>query len=95
MRHIYLKLTLFIFVCFREIFPYLVVFVGLENVLVITKSVVSTPVDLDVRLRIAQGQSTGSRSGKNREFHSLSSQFCNSEHREKHSALNEDFNSSQ
>lgn len=62
MRHIYLKLTLFIFICFREIFPYLVVFVGLENVLVITKSVVSTPVDLDVRLRIAQGQSTGSRS---------------------------------
>lgn len=38
-----------------EIFPYLVVFVGLENVLVITKSVVATPVDLDVRLRIAQG----------------------------------------
>ncbi|XP_062599956.1 sterol regulatory element-binding protein cleavage-activating protein-like [Saccostrea cucullata] len=37
-----------------EIFPYLVVFVGLENVLVITKSVVSTPVDQDVRFRIAQ-----------------------------------------
>lgn len=52
-------------VCYREIFPYLVVFVGLENVLVITKSVVSTPVDLDVRLRIAQGQSTGSRAQKN------------------------------
>ncbi|XP_048754317.2 sterol regulatory element-binding protein cleavage-activating protein-like [Ostrea edulis] len=38
-----------------EIFPYLVVFVGLENVLVITKSVVSTPLDQDVRFRIAQG----------------------------------------
>lgn len=41
----------------REIFPYLVVVIGLENVLVLTKSVVSTPVDLEVKLRIAQGQS--------------------------------------
>ena len=41
---------------YREIFPYLVVFVGLENVLVITKSVVSTPVDLEVKYRIAQGK---------------------------------------
>lgn len=39
----------------REIFPYLVVVIGLENVLVLTKSVVSTPVDLEVKLRIAQG----------------------------------------
>ncbi|KAK3101013.1 hypothetical protein FSP39_000257 [Pinctada imbricata] len=38
-----------------EIFPYLVVLVGLENILVITKSVVSTPVDLEVKYRIAQG----------------------------------------
>lgn len=38
-----------------EIFPYLVVVIGLENVLVLTKSVVSTPVDLEVKLRIAQG----------------------------------------
>ncbi|PKK19212.1 hypothetical protein A306_00000138, partial [Columba livia] len=30
-----------------EIFPYLVVVIGLENVLVLTKSVVSTPVDLE------------------------------------------------
>ncbi|KPP65228.1 hypothetical protein Z043_116372 [Scleropages formosus] len=37
-----------------EIFPYLVVVIGLENVLVLTKSVVSTPVDLEVKLRIAQ-----------------------------------------
>lgn len=44
-------------VCFcREIFPYLVVVIGLENVLVLTKSVVSTPVDLEVKLRIAQGE---------------------------------------
>lgn len=41
----------------REIFPYLVVVIGLENVLVLTKSVVSTPVDLEVKLRIAQGES--------------------------------------
>lgn len=38
-----------------EIFPYLVVVIGLENVLVLTRSVVSTPVDLEVKLRIAQG----------------------------------------
>ncbi|TSK20079.1 Sterol regulatory element-binding protein cleavage-activating protein [Bagarius yarrelli] len=31
----------------REIFPYLVVVIGIENVLVLTKSVVSTPVDLE------------------------------------------------
>lgn len=31
------------------------VVIGLENVLVLTKSVVSTPVDLEVKLRIAQG----------------------------------------
>ncbi|MGH0159706.1 UNVERIFIED_CONTAM: hypothetical protein FKN15_037899 [Acipenser sinensis] len=37
-----------------EIFPYLVVVIGLENVLFLTKSVVSTPVDLEVKLRIAQ-----------------------------------------
>ena len=38
-----------------EIFPYLVVIIGVENVLVITKSVVSTPVHLDVKIRVAQG----------------------------------------
>lgn len=32
------------------------VVIGLENVLVLTKSVVSTPVDLEVKLRIAQGE---------------------------------------
>lgn len=42
-----------------EIFPYLVVVIGLENVLVLTKSVVSTPVDLEVKLRIAQGNAGG------------------------------------
>ncbi|GLD53204.1 sterol regulatory element-binding protein cleavage-activating protein, partial [Lates japonicus] len=44
----------------KEIFPYLVVVIGLENVLVLTKSVVSTPVDLEVKLRIAQGLSNES-----------------------------------
>lgn len=36
------------------------VVIGLENVLVLTKSVVSTPVDLEVKLRIAQGKTTES-----------------------------------
>ena len=38
-----------------EIFPYLVIFIGFENIVVLTKSVVSTPFDLDVRYRIALG----------------------------------------
>ncbi|XP_046420988.1 sterol regulatory element-binding protein cleavage-activating protein isoform X1 [Neodiprion fabricii] len=41
----------------KEIFPYLVLVVGLENVLVLTKSVVSTPAHLDVKIRVAQGLS--------------------------------------
>lgn len=41
----------------KEIFPYLVVFVGLENVLVITKSITSTPAHLDMKIRVAQGLS--------------------------------------
>uniref|UniRef100_A0A1B6CPD3 Sterol regulatory element-binding protein cleavage-activating protein n=1 Tax=Clastoptera arizonana TaxID=38151 RepID=A0A1B6CPD3_9HEMI len=41
----------------REIIPYLVVIVGLENILVLTKSVVYTPSHLDVKIRIAQGLS--------------------------------------
>ncbi|KAK0079274.1 hypothetical protein PV325_001450 [Microctonus aethiopoides] len=41
----------------KEVFPYLVVIVGLENVLVLTKSVVSTPAHLDVKIRVAQGLS--------------------------------------
>ncbi|XP_013793441.2 sterol regulatory element-binding protein cleavage-activating protein-like, partial [Limulus polyphemus] len=40
-----------------EIFPYLVVVIGLENMWVLTKSVVSTPVHLDVKVRVAQGLS--------------------------------------
>ncbi|XP_054714405.1 sterol regulatory element-binding protein cleavage-activating protein-like [Uloborus diversus] len=40
-----------------EILPYLIVVIGLENMLVLTKSVVSTPMHLDVKLRIAQGLS--------------------------------------
>ncbi len=38
-----------------EIFPYLIIFIGFENIVVLTKSVVSTPFDLDVRYRIAFG----------------------------------------
>jgi hypothetical protein len=41
----------------REVFPYTVVFVGLENVLVLTRSVVSTPAHLDTKIRVAQGLS--------------------------------------
>ncbi|XP_015773212.1 PREDICTED: sterol regulatory element-binding protein cleavage-activating protein-like [Acropora digitifera] len=40
-----------------EIFPYLIIILGVENILVITKSVVSTPVDLEVKIRVAQGLS--------------------------------------
>ncbi|KAG8338715.1 hypothetical protein J6590_000394 [Homalodisca vitripennis] len=40
---------------FFAVFPYLVAVVGLENILVLTKSVVSTPPHLDVKIRIAQG----------------------------------------
>ncbi|OXU21849.1 hypothetical protein TSAR_009631 [Trichomalopsis sarcophagae] len=41
----------------KEVFPYLVIIVGLENVLVLTKSIVSTPAHLDVKIRVAQGLS--------------------------------------
>ncbi|KAK9879461.1 hypothetical protein WA026_006532 [Henosepilachna vigintioctopunctata] len=41
----------------KEIFPYLATLVGTENVLVLTKSIVSTPSHLDVKIRIAQGLS--------------------------------------
>nr|XP_050850645.1 sterol regulatory element-binding protein cleavage-activating protein [Vespula vulgaris]XP_050850646.1 sterol regulatory element-binding protein cleavage-activating protein [Vespula vulgaris]XP_050850647.1 sterol regulatory element-binding protein cleavage-activating protein [Vespula vulgaris]XP_050850648.1 sterol regulatory element-binding protein cleavage-activating protein [Vespula vulgaris]XP_050850650.1 sterol regulatory element-binding protein cleavage-activating protein [Vespula vulga len=41
----------------KEVFPYLVIIVGLENVLVLTKSVVSTSAHLDVKIRVAQGLS--------------------------------------
>ncbi len=39
------------------ILPYLVVVIGLENMLVMTKSVVSTPAHLDIKVRVAQGLS--------------------------------------
>lgn len=41
----------------KEVFPYLVILVGLENVLVLTKSVVSTPAHLDIKIRVAIGLS--------------------------------------
>ncbi|VDP84038.1 unnamed protein product, partial [Echinostoma caproni] len=40
-----------------EIFPYLVALIGFENVIILTKSVVATPIDLPVKYRIAQGLS--------------------------------------
>ncbi|KAL3317101.1 hypothetical protein Ciccas_004247 [Cichlidogyrus casuarinus] len=40
-----------------EIFPYLVILIGFENVIILTKSVVATPVHLDVKFRVAQGLS--------------------------------------
>lgn len=41
----------------KDIFPYLVILVGLENCLVITKSVVSTDDTFDVKIRVAQALS--------------------------------------
>ncbi|KAF0300972.1 Sterol regulatory element-binding protein cleavage-activating protein [Amphibalanus amphitrite] len=41
----------------REVFPYLIVVVGFENVMVITESVSNTARDLNPRIRIAQGLS--------------------------------------
>ncbi|KFD45431.1 hypothetical protein M513_05984 [Trichuris suis] len=38
-----------------ELFPYLALVVGMENILCMTRSVVSTPTELDVRSRVAQG----------------------------------------
>lgn len=41
----------------KWVFPYLAILFGLENVLVLTKSVLSTPSHLDAKIRIAQGLS--------------------------------------
>jgi hypothetical protein len=41
----------------KAIYPYLVVVIGLENILVLTRSVVSTAANLDVKIRVAQGLS--------------------------------------
>lgn len=41
----------------RGVLPYLIMLFGLENVLVITKSVVSTDEKFDVKIRVAQGLS--------------------------------------
>ncbi|KYQ48506.1 Sterol regulatory element-binding protein cleavage-activating protein [Trachymyrmex zeteki] len=41
----------------KEVFPYLVIIFGLENIQVLTKSVVSTPAQLDVKIRVAQALS--------------------------------------
>ena len=42
---------------FVYLVPYLVAALGLENILVVTRSIVSTPPHLDVKVRIAQGLS--------------------------------------
>lgn len=65
---IFCNLTMTMGICFffgltltiderKGIFPYLALLIGLENALVLTKSVSSTPFDLDVKIRIAQGVS--------------------------------------
>ncbi|XP_062563503.1 sterol regulatory element-binding protein cleavage-activating protein [Armigeres subalbatus] len=41
----------------KGVYPYLVILVGLENALVITKSVLTTDSNLDVKIRLAQGLS--------------------------------------
>ncbi|XP_077302118.1 SREBP cleavage activating protein isoform X2 [Arctopsyche grandis] len=61
------SLTMTIGICFffgitlsfqgKEIFPYLVILVGVENVFVLTKSVMSIDSKLDVKMRLAQGLS--------------------------------------
>lgn len=65
---IFCNLTMTMGICFffgltlnseggKGIIPYLTLLVGLENVLVLTKSVVATPLHLDVKIRNAQGLS--------------------------------------
>lgn len=38
-----------------EIYPFMVVIIGLENILIIVKAVMSTPEELEVKYRIAAG----------------------------------------
>lgn len=52
----YLKKLIFYKIVF-QVFPYLVIVVGLENMLIIIKSVGSTAPNLDVKIRLAQGLS--------------------------------------
>ena len=40
-----------------EIYPFVVVVMGLENTLIIVKAVMSTPVEVEVKQRIAMGMS--------------------------------------
>lgn len=41
----------------REVYPYLAMVVGLENIIVLSKAVYHTPNHLDVKIRVAQGLS--------------------------------------
>lgn len=50
-----MTLKIFFFISFSEILPYLVVIIGIENTIVVTKSVVSTPFDIEVKYRVAKG----------------------------------------
>lgn len=43
------------FLLLSEIYPFVVVVIGLENILVIVKAVISTDPELDVKFRIAEG----------------------------------------
>ena len=55
-KQLRIKFLFCFYIYFREIFPYLVVIIGIENVVVITKSVVSTSIELDVKYRVASGK---------------------------------------
>ena len=48
-----------VFAARREIFPFLVIFIGVENVLVLIKAVTSTSIYLDVNVRVAEGKRLG------------------------------------
>uniref|UniRef100_A0A8D8Y4M7 Sterol regulatory element-binding protein cleavage-activating protein n=1 Tax=Cacopsylla melanoneura TaxID=428564 RepID=A0A8D8Y4M7_9HEMI len=41
----------------KEVLPYFIIIVGLENILVLTKSIISIPSHLDSKIRVAQGLS--------------------------------------
>ena len=58
MHFIYIPLEnimVYLSTVFSEIFPYLVVMVGMEKVMIIVKAVVSTPASNPVKIRIAEG----------------------------------------
>ena len=44
-------------ISWREMYPYLAMVVGIENIFVLSKAVYHTPNHLDVKIRVAQGLS--------------------------------------